>query len=455
MAERKAVTKQMAGRYAKASKGGKGKIIDELCALTGWTRRHARRALAAALDRSAPPARRPRLRTYDEEVLAALRKVWRVAGGPAGKRLAPFMSEFVEALERHGELHLNAGVRERLCGMSAATIDRALAPERKRLKIRGRHGTKPGTLLRQQIPIRTFADWDDARPGFCEVDTVGHEGGIASGEFCVTLTLTDVASGWTEMRAVANKAQRRVHQALCHIAETLPFPLLGVDSDNGGEFINDMLLRWCIDRGITFTRTRPYRKNDNCFVEQKNWTHVRQHVGYARYDTPVELFLLNELYGLLRLWVNYFSPQQKLVSKTRRGARVSRRYDTARTPFRRLLDAPEVSGQVKRKLEAEYRGLNPAALSREIGRLQKRLVELSATKRPPAPGMPEAHRWRSDLVLPGTWRLRKPEGGWQTLRRTPAAGTGLSDSRRAVGGRRRDPEGGRSTRETHPVAKAR
>ena len=377
-------------------------------------------------------------------MLEALRKLWRLAGGPAGKRLAPFMSEFVDALERHGELRLEPEIKKLLCAMSAATIDRTLTSERKRLRVRGRHGTKPGTLLRQQIPIRTFAEWDDARPGFCEVDTVGHEGGVASGEFCVTLTVTDVASGWTEMQAVQNKAQQRVHRALCEIDEKLPFSLLGVDSDNGGEFINDMLLRWCIAREITFTRTRPYRKNDNCFVEQKNWTHVRQHVGYARYDTAAELKLLNELYGVLRLWVNYFSPQQKLRSKTRRGAKVSRRYETARTPYRRLLASQEVTGDVKRTLEAEYQQLNPAALSREIGRLQKKLVALSAAKRAPAAGMPEAHRWRSDLVLPGTWRLRKPEGGWQSLRRVPATKTGSSDRPRSDRTRRRDPDTGRS-----------
>jgi hypothetical protein len=424
---------------------GKGVILSELCALTGWTRRHARRALAEVLDPGPPRPRRLRPRIYDREVVDALRRVWRIAGGPAGKRLAPFMSEFIEALERHGELTLDPVLRQRLCGMSAATIDRALASERKRLQVRGRHGTKPGTLLRQQIPIRTFAEWDDARPGFCEIDTVGHEGGVASGQFCVTLTVTDVATGWTEMQAVQNKAQVWVHGALRDIAERLPFSLLGVDSDNGGEFISDNLLRWCVDRGITFTRTRPYRKNDNCFVEQKNWTVVRQHVGYARYDTPAEVRLLNELYGVLRLWVNYFSPQQKLASKTRRGAKVSRRYDTARTPYRRLLDSTGVADAAKRKLDAEYRRLNPAALSREIGRLQKQLVALAARKRPPAPGMPQGHRWRSDLVLPGIGRLRRPDGSWEAPQPIESTKTGPSNARRGRSGDRRDPDTTRST----------
>lgn len=456
MAERRAVSKQMARRYERASKGGKGAILTELCALTGWTRRHARRALMAALSPVSPRRRGPRPRTYDRQVVDALRILWRIAGGPAGKRLAPFMTEFVEALERHGELRLDPQVRERLLRVSAATIDRALASERKRLQVRGRHGTKPGTMLRSQIPIRTFAEWDDARPGFCEIDTVGHDGGITAGQFCVTLTLTDVSSGWTEPAAVANKAQRHVHRALLEIADRLPFPLLGLDSDNGSEFINDQVLRLCTERGITFTRSRPYRKNDNCFVEQKNWTVVRQQVGYARYDTPAELEILNQLYGVLRLWVNFFSPSQKLVSKTRRGARVSRRYDAARTPYRRLLNSAHLSGEAKERLRRTYEALNPAALSREIGSLQRRLLSLGPAKRTTRPpGPPADHPWRRDLVTPGTWRLRKPDGGWEALRTTPAAETGPSDGRRGARGRRPDPEPGRSTRQTRGAAMAR
>jgi hypothetical protein len=380
MAERRAVTKQMARRYRKASKALKGRMLDELCALTGWTRRHARRTLSEAISGRVKPPRRPRPRTYGEEVLEPLRFVWATLNGPAGKRLAPFMAEVVAALERHGELELEPGVRAKLLRISPATIDRALAPERRRLRVRGRQGTKPGSILKRQIPIRTFAEWDDRRPGFCEADLVAHDGGSGAGEFCQTLDLVCVATGWTEMRALPTKAQRWVFEALVDIREALPFPLLGLDSDNGGEFINVELFRYCEQEGITFTRSRPYRKNDNCFVEQKNWPVVRQQVGYLRYDTPAELEALRELYRHLRLYVNFFQPQMKLVAKTRRGAKVSKTFDTARTPYQRVLESSVVADQAKEVLRAAYLGLNPARLKRDLVRCQDRLIEIAQTK---------------------------------------------------------------------------
>jgi hypothetical protein len=380
MAERRAVTKQMARRYVRASKADKGQMLDELCALTGWTRRHARRALGGALQAPATSPRRPRVRVYGDEVVEPLRFVWATLNGPSGKRLAPFMAEAVQALERHGELSLQPQVRSKLLQMSSATIDRALAPERRRLQVKGRSGTKPGSILRRQIPIRTFAEWDDARPGFCEVDLVAHDGGSPWGQFCQTLDLTCVATGWTEPRALPNKAQRWVHEAIDEIATVLPFPLLGLDSDNGAEFINMHLFRYCTERGITFTRSRPYRKNDNCYVEQKNWPVVRQSVGYARYDTSIELEAMSELYGVLRLYVNFFQPQMKLVSKTRRGAKVTKRFDLARTPYQRVLASADVGEDAKRELRRTYLALNPAQLKRDLATCQARLLDLANTK---------------------------------------------------------------------------
>jgi hypothetical protein len=287
MAERRAVTKKMAERYLRAGKAHKTRMLDELCALTGWTRRHARRALStAAAAPHPPPVRRRRHRIYDGDVLEALKFVWATLNGPSGKRLAPFMGEIVGALERAGELRLAPEVRAKLLTVSAATIDRILAPERKRLRVKGRSGTKPGSLLKRQIPIRTFAEWEDARPGFCEVDLVAHDGGNPLGEFCHTLTLTCVATGWTECRAIPNKAQRWCFEALQDIRAALPFPLVGLDSDNGSEFINDQLWRYCTEQRITFTRARPYRKNDNCFVEQKNWPVVRSRSATAASTPP-------------------------------------------------------------------------------------------------------------------------------------------------------------------------
>jgi hypothetical protein len=290
------------------------------------------------------------------------------------------MAEGIEALERFGELTLTAEVRERLLQMSAATIDRRLAGARRRLGVRGRSGTKPGTLLKRHIPIRTFADWDEHRPGFLEVDLVAHDGGVASGDYCQSLDATDVATGWTEPAALKNKAQVWVFAELKRIRQRLPFPLLGLDSDNGAEFINNELYRYCTEERITFTRGRAHRSNDGCFIEQKNWTVVRQHVGYARYDTDAELEVLRELYAHLRRWVNYFCPVMKLREKVRDGAKVTRRYDTARTPYRRVIESEYVAPAAKRRLQAEYLKLNPVTLQREIGRCQDELLRLGRLK---------------------------------------------------------------------------
>jgi hypothetical protein len=281
----------------------------------------------------------------------------------------------VDTLIALGELKCDAETRQKLKRLSAATIDRLLAPERKKYQLKGRAHTRPGTLLKHQIPIRTFSDWDEQRPGFVEVDLVAHDGGVAAGDYCQTLDMTDIATTWTETAAVKNKAQVWVFEALKELRKKLPFQLLGIDSDNGGEFINAHLQAYCRQEQITFTRARPYRKNDSCFVEQKNHSVVRNAVGYDRYDTEEQLRLLNELYQHLRLYTNFFLPSMKLKSKTRVGSRVQKRYDQARTPYRRVLSARQVSKRRKELLRAQYATLNPAALKRQIERLQLQLLK--------------------------------------------------------------------------------
>jgi hypothetical protein len=384
MSQRRAVTRATATRYRTASKGAKAVILDELCATTGWHRDHARKALRGALGpRRVAPARRPRPPTYGEDVMAPLRKVWAVMDAPAGKRMAPFLPEIVARLRAFGELDLDDDVAARLGSMSAATIDRRLAAERARLVLRGRSGTKPGSLLKSQIPIRTWAEWNEKQPGFVEIDCVGHEGGDPRGDFCQTLTVTDIFTGWTETQAVKNKAQKWVFAALVELRAAFPFPILGIDSDNGGEFINAHLLAYCEDEKLTFTRSRSGNKNDGAHVEQKNWSVVRNAVGYHRYDTADELALLNRIYAVLRTETNFFSPQQKLLEKHRHGAKVTKRYDTAQTPHQRLLADARVSQDIKTTLTTDYERHNPAQIRRDLLALQDQLLDLVKAKYPP------------------------------------------------------------------------
>jgi hypothetical protein len=367
MSQRKAVTRQLARRYRSASKTQKATILDELSALTGWHRDHARKALRAAW-KPKPVTRQRKHRDpiYGPDVIAALRKVWAILDAPAGKRLAPFLPEIVDRLIACGELNISERTRYQLVRLSAATIDRRLAPDRARWQVRGRSLTKPGSLLKSQIPIRTWADWDDARPGFVEIDLVGHEGGNPAGEFASTLTVTDIATGWTEARAIRNKAQKWTLAALKDLVAGFPFPILGIDSDNGTEFINAHLLAYCQHHEITFTRSRPGNKNDGCHVEQKNWSVVRQTVGYHRYTGDLHVDLLNGIYALLRDHINFFIPQQKLLTKTRVGAKVTKKHDTAQTPFQRVMADPHVDIHDKAELHRYYLTLNPAAIRREI-----------------------------------------------------------------------------------------
>ena len=325
--------------------------------------------------------KRVRPRLYDEAVLEKLKPIWAIMDFICGKRLAAILPEVIQILEKYREIELSGEVRTKLLAISATTIDRLLAAERRKWALRGRSGTKPGTLLKHQIPIRTFTEWNENKAGFVEIDMVGHDGGDSSGDYCQTLDVTDVASTWTETEAVINKAQVWVFDALKSIRTRLPFPLLGIDSDNGSEFINNHLLNYCKHEQITFTRGRAGKKNDGCFVEQKNYSVVRRAVGYARYDSLAQLRLLNALYERLRLYTNYFQPVMKLVSRERNGAKVKKKHDEPRTPYQRLMEMPDISPKIKKRLKAEYVTLNPAQLKREITELQAKLLKTVARRR--------------------------------------------------------------------------
>lgn len=398
MSERRVLVKAFAARYRAETKKRRGAILDEFVVVSGYNRAYAGWLLRwhgkevrvgqrlIVVGDATKRVRRRRSRVYDEAVVVVLTRLWMLLDYLSGKRLAPAVKVVIEALERHGELTLKPEVRAKLLTISPATIDRLLAAERKRHALKSRAKTKPGTLLRHQIPIRTFAEWDDAQAGFAEVDLAGHDGGWDRGDFAQTLTLTDVATTWTELATARNKAQVWVFGALQQARERLPFPLVGLHSDNGGEFINKALVAYCQRERITLTRSRPYRKNDNCFVEQKNWAVVRRFVGYGRFDTDQACAVLARLDVVLSDFLNFFVPSMKLVEKVREGARVHKRYDQARTPLQRVLSSPQIAEATKAALCERALRLNPAALMRTIRTLQRSLERLaSPALQPPSP----------------------------------------------------------------------
>jgi hypothetical protein len=361
-------------RYLKANKAGKEHILNEFVANTGYHRKYAIRLLKHG-PKPKGLKKKGRQKVYQGEVVQALTRIWEICGRICSKRLKPFLAEIVSVLERQNELYLTAETKALLLNMSCATIDRCLGPAR----FEHPHGlstTKPGTLLKKAIPVRTYTPWEDERPGFVEIDLVAHCGETAEGPFLNTLTATDLATGWTECLAIANKTQTAVSQAIQELRERLPFPLLGLDSDNGSEFINDTLLRYCQSEQITFTRSRPYHKNDQAHVEQKNWSVVRRTIGYDRLETPEELALLRSIYVDLRLYINFFQPVLKLIAKKQVDGKTVKKYDQATTPYRRVLALEQLPIQTKMHLTNLYISLNPVALRANIDMKVARLWKI-------------------------------------------------------------------------------
>ena len=371
---KKELSEAIRSRYLRATKTEKERILDEFVAATGYHRKYAIRILK----HEAKPKglkRKGRQKIYQGEVVQALTQIWEICGRICSKRLKPFLPEITSVLERQNELQLSAETKGLLLSMSCATIDRRLGPAR----FEHPHGlstTKPGTLLKKAIPVRTYTPWEDEKPGFVEIDLVAHCGETTEGQYLNTLTATDLATGWTECLAIPNKTQSAVSAAILELRQRLPFPLLGLDSDNGSEFINDTLLRYCQSEQITFTRSRPYYKNDQAHVEQKNWSIVRHTVGYDRLETPQELALLGSIYADLRLYVNFFQPVLKLIAKERIDGKTTKKYDQAATPYRRVLALDQLPFETKVRLTNLYVSLNPVALRANIDTKVARLWKI-------------------------------------------------------------------------------
>jgi hypothetical protein len=372
--------KQLKKRYRKGRKKEKSAILDEFVKTTGYHRKHATAVLNGRRERVQGPIRRPRRKVYGAEEAAAICILADLFDNICSKLLRAAMDIELPRLYEAGVLQVSHQCYEKLLRVSPATMDRLRAGHRASSR-KSRGFTKPGALLKDRIPIRTWADWTEDQPGFSEMDLVDHSGGVTirGADHAWTLCFTDVFSAWTECVAVPNKAQIHVFAAIQQIRQRLPFPLLGIDSDNGSEFINDQLFRYCNQEHITFTRGRSGRTNDNAHVEQKNWSIVRRAVGYYRYDTSQQLDLLNRLYALMRLYGNFFLPVMKLKQKVRVGSKVTRIYDDPQTPYARVLASPDVSDADKAELRETYGYLNLISLRLQINQLLDQLLETLST----------------------------------------------------------------------------
>jgi len=392
-------------RYRQATRAEKRQLLDEIVAVTGIHRKAAIRLLRRTPRAPTAPSRAGRPREYGPAVAAAVEVLWQASGRIGAHRLHPFVPDLLDRLTHFGDLALAPEVDTLVRQVSRPTLARLLAPARAQAAPRGVSTTRAGTWLKQAIPIRTFTDWDDARPGFCEVDLVAHCGSSTQGFYLCTLCAVDIATSWVELEAVWGKGQQRVGSAIHYVRERLPVPLVGLDSDNGSEFINHSLYAWCQREGITFTRSRAWKKNDNAHVEQKNGAVVRQLIGYDRFASRAAYAQLARVCRLACLHVNFFQPVEKLLTKTRQGARVHRIYDRAQTPYQRLCATGVLAAEKRHALDSLYHRLNPLQLRRDLDAALTDLWTLAA----PDPLRPPEH---TDLAPPS---LKSAPGGVQAM----------------------------------------
>lgn len=365
----------LASRYGAAGRREKGRILDEFCGTTGMHRKAAIRLLGRVKPMKA--GRKPRKRKYGPAAQEALRQVWEVGDRMCGKLLVGAMPGFVDALERHGELRLGMVEQEALLSMSAATMDRLLRPARRSIGRQPRRVRAATTGLKAEVPIRAWSEWKGVSPGSLQADLVLHCGESTEGFYLTTLTAVDVATGWTELQAVWGMGKERVGAAIHHVRQRLPFAMRELHNDNGSEFLNHTLRAWCLKEKIGWTRGRSYQKNDQAYVEQKNWLSVRRYAGYGRYNSKEAYQTLQQLHSLLGLYSNFFRPVRKTIARERRGSKVVKRYDRPLTPYQRALAAGCLAEGDREELVSQYLSLNPASLRRRIETTLRRLWPLA------------------------------------------------------------------------------
>lgn len=379
---KKELIKATKPRYLKADKEGKGKILDEFCKNTNYNRNYIIQIFQAKCDygRATREGRKPRKKIYGSDVMEVIIKIWRTLNYPCGVRLQPNLLTTLEPMIRFKEIEVSKKIISQLAKISARTIDRRLSREREIKKLNRHRGTtKRGALLKSSVPIR-ITNWDTSQAGFMEMDTVAHNGGDPSGQFIYTLDMVDICFGWSEQYAVLGKGELGVVKAVNDVRTGLPFNLLGMDSDSGGEFVNWHMVRYCQKEKIYFTRSRPDHKNDNAYVEQKNYTHIREWLGYGRFDTPEQLLAINDLYrNELWRYNNFFLPVMKIESKEKLNNSVCRKkHDRAKTPYHRLMASNQILDEKKQKLHALYLTLNPVQLKRDIDEKIKRIKNMQS-----------------------------------------------------------------------------
>ena len=370
---RKELLANMQAEYQSGDWTTKNQLLDSFILATGYERKYAIHLLnGKAAPVSTKNCQKGRPVCYDESVVQVLRLLWSAANQICSKRLIPFLPELIESLERHGHLHLSNDVKERVLSVSASTLDRLLHKEKDK-PCRGLSTTQSGTLLKKQIKVRTFSDWDEDKPGFFEGDLVAHCGTSVVGVFLNTLVMTDIVTTWTECIPLIRKSSDDVILGLETTSKLLPFNILGIDVDNGCEFINYDVLNYCKENNITFTRSRAYKKNDQAHVEEKNGSIVRRLVGYDRYETEAAWEAISRLYAVLRLYVNFFQPSLKLLDKKRVGSKTVKKYDLAKTPYQRVMLSEHITQQVKDELTEQYHSLDPMMLKKQLNHLQEEL----------------------------------------------------------------------------------